>query len=63
MISGSCGWILDLIKWNVLNLQHLKILVIDEADEILKNHNDEIFSLLNNIKNDTQKILVSATIT
>jgi len=41
----------------------LKILVIDEADEILKNHNDEIFSLLNNIKNDTQKILVSATIT
>ena len=63
MISGTCGWILDLIKWNVLNLQHLKILVIDEADEILKNHNDEIFSLLNNIKNDTQKILVSATIT
>lgn len=63
MVSGTCGRIIDLINRNVLHLHHLKILVIDEADEILKNHNEEIFSLLDKIKNDSQKILVSATIT
>ena len=64
IISGTPGRIYGLIKKQVLNVRHLKAIVIDEADEILnKGFNQTIYDIFQHLPSQKQIVLVSATIT
>jgi translation initiation factor 4A len=63
VVVGCTGKILHMIQKNALILDNLKILVLDEADELLsKCFQDPIIQILNKIPEKTQLLLVSATL-
>eukprot|EP01083_Nonionella_stella_P303359 1049876_1 len=63
VVSATCGRINDMIQRNVLNTKAVKILVIDEADEMLqKNFKSQLYECYRCLPHDTQIILISATI-
>jgi len=63
VVSGTCGRINDMIQRRVLNTKNIKILVIDEADEMLqKNFKSQLYECYRCLPHDTQIILISATI-
>ena len=52
MISGTPGRVLDLLLKKIIDLNSLKILIIDEIDEILmSNLKYQIFDILNFTQN------------
>ena len=64
IISGTPGRIYALIKKRVLNVKHLKAIVIDEADEILnKGFNQTIYDIFQYLPAQKQIVLISATMT
>ena len=63
VIIGCPGRVLDLIKRNILNTNHLKVLVFDEADELLSyGFKDQIYNIFKYLPNDVQICLYSATL-
>ena len=63
MIVGTPGRVIDLIDRHVIKLNELKIIVLDEADEMLKmGFREDIELILSKIDNPVQSLLFSATI-
>jgi len=63
VVSGTPGRLYDMIKRNALNTKNMKIMVIDEADELLsKGFKDQIYFLYRYLPPKTQIVLVSATL-
>eukprot|EP00485_Elphidium_margaritaceum_P002930 CAMPEP_0202705758 /NCGR_PEP_ID=MMETSP1385-20130828/18265_1 /ASSEMBLY_ACC=CAM_ASM_000861 /TAXON_ID=933848 /ORGANISM="Elphidium margaritaceum" /LENGTH=406 /DNA_ID=CAMNT_0049364063 /DNA_START=51 /DNA_END=1271 /DNA_ORIENTATION=- len=63
VVSGTCGRINDMIERSVLNTKYIKILVIDEADEMLqRNFKLQLYECYRHLPHNTQIILISATI-
>ena len=60
---GCPGRIFDMLKRNVIKTNDLKLLVLDEADEMLSTgFKEQIYNILNFLSNDIQIALFSATI-
>ena len=63
LIIGTPGKIYDLINRKILNLDNIKALILDEADEMLsKDFKEQIFDILKFVNNKIQLILYSATL-
>jgi len=63
IIIGCPGRIYDMIKRNIITTNTIKLLIIDEADEILSESFDsQISNIFRNISNNTQIALFSATL-
>ena len=62
VIVGTPGRVIDLIQRDVLSLQELKILVVDEADEMFSiGFKDQMYDIFRTIPQQTQICLFSAT--
>lgn len=60
---GCPGRIHDLIKRKSIDIEHIKMIVLDEADEMLSiGFKDQIYNILQYLSNDLQVVLFSATI-
>lgn len=63
VVAGTPGRVFDMIKRRKLRTQHLKMLVIDEADEMLnKGFREQIYDIYRYLPPSTQVVLVSATL-
>uniref|UniRef100_A0A673U5U1 RNA helicase n=1 Tax=Suricata suricatta TaxID=37032 RepID=A0A673U5U1_SURSU len=63
VIIATPGRLLDIIKQSSVDLRGIKIVVVDEADTMLKmGFQQQVLDILENVPNDCQTILVSATI-
>ncbi|KAG8518019.1 putative ATP-dependent RNA helicase DDX59 [Galemys pyrenaicus] len=63
VIIATPGRLLDIIKQNSVELCSIKIVVVDEADTMLKmGFQQQVLDILENVPSDCQTILVSATI-
>ena len=64
VLIGTLGRIYHIIFTNKYNIKKLKVFILDEADELIKNGIDSTLeSIFLALPKDTQKILISATIT
>lgn len=64
IIVGSSGRILELIQKRKISAHTVKILVLDEGDKLLHFKNiEEVNAIKKSLMRDTQKLLVSATLT
>lgn len=62
IIIGTPGRIMDHMRRNTLKLQSLKMLILDEADEMLNmGFREDIDTILESVNEDRQTILFSAT--
>jgi ATP-dependent RNA helicase DeaD len=62
IVVGTPGRALDLIRRKVLNITHIKWLVLDEADEMLNmGFKDELDAILETTPKEKQTLLFSAT--
>ena len=63
VISGTPGRIYDMIKRRALKTKEIKMLVIDEADEMLsKGFKEQIYDIYRHLPPNTQVVVVSATL-
>jgi len=63
VIIGTPGRISDLMNKNIIDTQHIKIIIVDEADDVLSNSFlKQIKRIFNKIPSEAQVVLVSATI-
>jgi translation initiation factor 4A len=63
IVAGCPGRVYDMIKRRHLNVSKLKIVIIDEADEMLsQGFKEQIFNIFQNFNNDIQVALFSATL-
>ena len=63
VVIGTPGRVLDHIKRKTIKFKSLKMLVLDEADEMLSmGFKDELESILTNLPKERQTLLFSATI-
>lgn len=63
VISGTPGRVFDMIRRRALRTRHIKILVLDEADEMLREgFQEQIYDIYRYLASGTQIILVSATL-
>lgn len=63
IVSGTPGRIFDMIQRKNLKTRNIKMLVIDEADEMLnKGFKDQIYDIYRYLPPTTQVVLVSATL-
>lgn len=63
VIIATPGRLLDIIKQSSVQLCRVKIVVVDEADTMLKmGFQQQVLDILENVPNDCQTVLVSATI-
>ena len=62
VICGTTGRVLDLMKRNEIKVHHLKLLVIDEADEMLSiGFKDQMYEIFDMIPLESQLCFFSAT--
>ncbi|EAT34399.1 AAEL013359-PA [Aedes aegypti] len=62
IVVGTPGRVHDMISRNVLRPSHIKLFVLDEADEMLsRGFKDQIQDVFRMLPNDVQVILLSAT--
>jgi len=62
IIVGTPGRVYDMINRRVLNPKHMKMFVLDEADEMLsRGFKDQIYDVFRFLPNDVQVVLLSAT--
>ncbi|SCU78675.1 LANO_0A03620g1_1 [Lachancea nothofagi CBS 11611] len=64
VVSGTPGRVLDMIKRRILNTRHLKMLVLDEADELLSEtlgFKQQIYDIFAKLPTSVQVVVVSAT--
>ncbi|ESX01276.1 hypothetical protein KL918_002918 [Ogataea parapolymorpha] len=63
IVSGTPGRVLDMIKRRTLSIRNVKMLVLDEADELLgKGFQDQISEIYQYLPPSTQVVVVSATL-
>ena len=63
IIVGSSGRIYDMIKRNYIKTEHIKLLVLDEADELLsKGFKEQIYNIFQTLNQNIQVLLFSATL-
>ena len=63
VVSGTPGRVNDMINRQHLDTRNIKMLVIDEADEMLqKNFKSQLYECYRGLPHDTQIVLISATI-
>jgi len=63
LVSGTRGRVFDMIKRNKLGTSGLKMLILDEADEMLsKGFKEQIYDVYRYLPPATQVVLVSATL-
>jgi len=62
VVVGTPGRLLDLIQRRILSTHHVKVLVVDEADEMLsRGFRDQLFDIVQALPPDFQICLFSAT--
>lgn len=63
IVSGTPGRVIDMVKRRNLRVRNIKVLVIDEADEMLqKGFKDQIYDVYRYLPPTTQVVLISATL-
>ncbi|KAE8009210.1 hypothetical protein FH972_005659 [Carpinus fangiana] len=63
VVSGTPGRVCDMIKRRTLRTRHIKILVLDESDEMLsRGFKDQIYDLYRYLPPELQVVLISATL-
>ncbi|CAH1763410.1 11979_t:CDS:2 [Entrophospora sp. SA101] len=63
VVSGTPGRVFDMIRRRNLRTRHIKMLVLDEADELLnKGFKDQIYDVYRYLPPGTQVVLLSATL-
>lgn len=63
VVSGTPGRVYDMIQRRALQTRDLKILVIDEADEMLgRGFKEQLYDIYRHLPPSTQVVLVSATL-
>jgi len=63
VVSGTPGRVFDMIGQRALTPKDIKILVIDEADEMLaRNFQQQIYDIYRYLPHETQIVIISATI-
>ncbi|ACI65834.1 predicted protein [Phaeodactylum tricornutum CCAP 1055/1] len=63
IISGTPGRVFDLIRRNALSPNHLKAMILDEADEMLnRGFKEQIYDIYRFLPASTQVVLMSATL-
>lgn len=63
VVSGTPGRVFDLIRRNVLSTAHLKVMILDEADEMLnRGFKEQIYDIYRFLPTSTQVVLMSATL-
>jgi ATP-dependent RNA helicase len=61
-VSGTPGRVYDMIRRRVLKTRHIKILVVDEADEMLsRGFKEQLYDIYRYLPPKTQVVLISAT--
>lgn len=64
IVSGTPGKIVDCVKRNQIDLENLKMIILDEADELLDEHlgfKKQIYEIFSKISIKTQVVILSAT--
>ncbi|KIL66572.1 hypothetical protein M378DRAFT_160563 [Amanita muscaria Koide BX008] len=62
VVVGTPGRVCDMINRRALKTEHIKIFCIDEADEMLsRGFKDQMYEVLQLLPQDTQAVLLSAT--
>ncbi|KEI36360.1 uncharacterized protein L969DRAFT_97371 [Mixia osmundae IAM 14324] len=63
VVSGTPGRVFDMIRRRSLRTRNIKMLVLDEADELLnQGFKDQIYDVYRYLPPDTQVVLLSATL-
>lgn len=63
VIAGCPGRIYDMMRRNTFDTKKVKIVVLDEADEMFSaGFKEQVFNIFQNFNNDIQVVLVSATL-
>jgi len=63
VVSGTPGRVFDMIRRRSLRTRHIKMLILDEADEMLsKGFKEQIYDVYRYLPPATQVVLVSATL-
>lgn len=63
IVSGTPGRVFDMIQRRTLRTRNIKVLVLDEADEMLsKGFKEQIYDVYRYLPPETQVVLVSATL-
>merc|ERR1711977_236510 len=63
VVSGTTGRLFDMIKRRTLRTRAIKLLILDEADEMLsKGFKEQIYDIYRYLPPETQVVLVSATL-
>lgn len=63
VVSGTPGRVYDLIRRNAMSTTHLKIMILDEADEMLRRgFKEQIYDIYRYLPPTTQVVLMSATL-
>lgn len=63
VVSGTPGRVCDMIKRRTINTKSVKLMVLDEADEMLsRGFKDQIYFLYRHLPADIQVVLISATL-
>eukprot|EP00899_Mesostigma_viride_P020156 jgi/Mesvir1/28141/Mv04709-RA.1 len=63
IVSGTPGRVFDMIKRRALSTRSIKVLVLDEADEMLsRGFKEQIYDVYRYLPPETQVVLVSATL-
>jgi translation initiation factor 4A len=63
VICGCPGRVFEMMRRNKINSKHIKLVVLDEADEMLSSgFKDQVYDILKYLNNDVQIVLVSATL-
>ncbi|ONH77901.1 ATP-dependent RNA helicase FAL1 [Pichia kudriavzevii] len=63
VVSGTPGRVLDMIKRRSMTTRNVKVLILDEADELLgKGFQDQIYDIYRHLPPGCQVVVVSATL-
>jgi superfamily II DNA/RNA helicase len=63
IIIGTPGRISDLVNKNIINTSSIKLIIVDEADDVLSNSfMKQVKRIFQNIPKEAQVVLISATI-
>ena len=63
IVSGTPGRVYDMIQRSTLKTRHIKMLIIDEADEMLTNNfKEQVYDIYRYLPVETQNVVVSATL-
>ena len=64
IVSGTPGKVVDCLKRNQIDFENLKMIILDEADELLDENlgfKKQIYEIFNKINSKTQVVILSAT--